>query len=108
VGGSGYVITDNVAWGIVWSSGPTPSFTDDYNLLDGGGGGAGAHDVTVSNPIWRGGANCAINGTTVPPGPCGPVWNNFLLAPGSTGTNAANDGTDMGAFGAGPSTPGGP
>jgi hypothetical protein len=39
---------------------------------------------------------------------CSDSWANYLLTASSAGNNAADDGTDVGASGPGPVTPGGP
>ncbi len=37
---------------------------------------------------------------------CSDTWSNYLLTSGSAGHAAADDGTDLGAYGAGPAAPG--
>jgi hypothetical protein len=61
--------------------------SEDHNLVTDGGG-TGAHDLT-GTPGFAGGATPT-------------TWAGFRLAPGSAGTLAASDGTDMGISGDGP------
>lgn len=103
---SGLSITDNVATSISnGSGGGNCVYTADYNLLQKGGGGAGANNIAAA-PTYAGG-DCG-NLTVDPPGKCSAKWSNFLLGQSSKGHAAASDGTDMGAYGPGPVTPGGP
>ena len=102
---TGLVINDNVATSISNDDGGGHcTFTGDYNLLPQGGG-AGTHNLSGS-PVYVGG-DCG-NLTVDPPGKCAGKWANFMLAPTSPGHLAASDGTDIGAYGTGPVTPGGP
>jgi hypothetical protein len=102
---TGLVLNDNVATSISNGDGSgNCTYSADYNLLQQGGG-TGAHNIG-SAPIYAGG-DCG-NLTVDPPGKCAGKWANFLLAPTSPGHHAASDGTEMGAHGTGPVTPGGP
>jgi len=102
---SGLTINDNVATSIGnGSGGGNCTYAASSNdLQQGGGNGSGN---IAGAPIYNGG-DCG-NLSADPPGACGDVWTNFLLKSTSPGHSAADDGTDMGAFGSGPSTPGGP
>ncbi len=98
-------INDNVATSISnGDGGGSCTYTADYNLLQQGGG-TGTHDIQGA-PVYQGG-DCG-NLTADPPGACSDKWSNFLLTPTSPGHLAADDGMDMGAYGLGPKTPGGP
>lgn len=102
---AGLVIDNNVATSISNDDGGHGcTYTADYNLLQQGGG-KGSHNVDGA-PKYAGG-DCG-NLTVDPPGKCSGKWANFLLAPSSPGHHAASDGTDIGASGPGPVTPGGP
>jgi hypothetical protein len=104
---SGLTVNDNVATGISnGSGGGNCSYAADYNLLQEGGG-TGANNIAGA-PIYNGG-DCG-NLNTDSPGACGDVWSNFLLKSNSPGHLASDEKvqTDLGAYGTGPSTPGGP
>jgi hypothetical protein len=77
---SGNVVRDNVITALQAPSGSVVQ--EDYNLLPPGGG-TGAHDLQ-GTPTFVGGAS---------PG----TMAGFRLAPGSLGTGAASDDTDIGA-----------
>lgn len=102
---SGITITDNVATSIGnGSGGGNCTYSASFNLLQQGGGN-GSGNIAAA-PSYVGG-DCG-NLSADPPGACGGVWGNFILKSTSPGHNAANDGSDMGASGPGPATPGGP
>lgn len=103
--GSGTVLSDNVATGFDnCENGNCRPYTESHNLfINGGSGGTG--DVT-GTPVYQGGA-CGRLTSSQPPF-CSDSWSNYLLASDSPGHDAADDGTDMGAYGPGPVTPGGP
>jgi hypothetical protein len=103
--GSGTVLTDNVATGFNnCENGNCRPYTESHNLfIQGGPGGAG--DVKAT-PVYQGGSCGSLSSSTGPF--CSDEWSNYLLAAGSSGHDAADDSSDMGAYGSGPVTPGGP
>ena len=103
--GSGTVLTDNVATGFNnCENGNCRPYTENHNLfIQGGPGGSG--DIKAT-PAYQGGACGNLSSSQGPF--CSDSWSNYLLGPSSPGHAAADDGTDMGAYGPGPDTPGGP
>lgn len=103
--GSGTVLTDNLATGFDnCENGNCRPYTENHNLfIQGGPGGSG--DIT-GTPVYQGGVCGNLSSTQSPF--CSESWSSYLLAASSPGGNAADDGTDMGAYGPGPVTPGGP
>jgi len=103
--GSGTTLTDNIATGFDnCENGNCRPYTESHNLfVQGGPGGTG--DVH-GTPAYQGGACGSLTSSTGPF--CSEAWSNYLLTASSPGHNAADDGTDMGAYGSGPVTPGGP
>jgi hypothetical protein len=93
---TGAIIKNNLMLGGITKS-PLPANAiaqEDYNLLSGG---TGAHDIKSGKPTYAGGAAPTS-------------FAGFLLAPGSVGAKAADDGLDMGITplpipGAGAGTP---
>ena len=79
---TGAIIKNNLMLGGITKS-PLPANAiaqEDYNLLSGG---MGAHDIKSGKPTYAGGAAPTS-------------FAGFLLAPGSVGAKAADDGLDMG------------
>jgi hypothetical protein len=79
---TGAIIKNNLMLGGITKS-PLPAnaiAVEDYNLLSGG---TGAHDIKSGKPTFAGGAAPTS-------------FAGFLLAPGSVGAKAADDGLDMG------------
>ena len=103
--GSGTTLTDNIATGFDnCENGNCRPYAESHNLfVQGGPGGTG--DVH-GTPAYQGGACGSLTSSTGPF--CSEAWSNYLLTASSPGHNAADDGTDMGAYGSGPVTPGGP
>ena len=87
---TGAVIKDNVLGGGLAKQnlGSGAIAQEDYNLLSGG---SGAHDIKA-NPTFAAGAKPT-------------TYAGFLLAPGSPGVKAADDGADMGILPAPPPPP---
>ncbi len=102
---TGTAITDNIATCLVTNSGGvTATYTENHNLWVSSGP-SGSGDLHGA-PTYAVGS-CASLTSSTPPF-CSDKWSNYLLNSGSLGHHAADDGTDMGAYGAGPTTPGGP
>ncbi len=102
---TGTSITDNIATCLVTNSGGnSASYTENHNMwVSSGPNGTGDMHST---PTYAGGTCASLTSTQAPF--CSDRWSNYLLAASSTGNNAADDGTDLGAYGPGPVTPGGP
>ncbi len=102
---TGTSITDNIATCLVTNSGGnSASYTENHNMWVSSGP-SGTGDMH-STPTYAGGTCASLTSTQAPF--CSDRWSNYLLAASSTGNNAADDGTDLGAYGPGPVTPGGP
>lgn len=103
--GSGTELTDNIATSFNnCENGNCRPYTESHNLFVLGPT-SGVGDLR-GTPIYRGGA-CGV--LTSSQGPfCPDKWADYLLTAASPGHDAAGDGTDVGAYGTGPVTPGGP
>lgn len=100
---SGTVITDNMSTCLVTNSGGhSATYSENHNLWVSSGP-SGSGDLHGA-PTYQGGA-CGSLSSSQPPF-CSDSWSNYLLTSGSAGHAAADDGTDMGAYGPGPVTPG--
>jgi hypothetical protein len=102
---AGTAITDNIATCLVDNeNGNTASYTESYNLWVSSGP-SGTGDIHGA-PTYQGGA---CGNLTSSQGPfCSDKWSNYVLTAGSIGYQKADDGTNIGAYGPGPTTPGGP
>jgi hypothetical protein len=102
---TGTVITDNIATCLVTDSGGvTASYGESHNMWVSSGP-SGSGDLRAT-PTYAGGSCASLSSSQSPF--CSAGWSNYLLASSSAGNNAADDGTDFGAYGPGPVTPGGP
>ena len=102
---TGTVISDNIATCLVTDSGGvSASYSESHNMwVSSGPNGSG--DLH-STPAYSGGSCASLSSSQSPF--CSEGWSSYLLAASSAGNHAAEDGTDMGAYGPGPVTPGGP
>jgi hypothetical protein len=102
---TGTVITDNIATCMVSDSGGvSASYSDSHNMWVSSGP-SGSGDLR-STPTYAGGSCASLSSSQSPF--CSDGWSNYMLAASAAGNNAADDGTDIGAYGPGPVTPGGP
>jgi hypothetical protein len=102
---TGTSITDNIATCLVSDSGGnSASYTESHNEWVASGP-IGTGDLH-GTPTYQGGGCGSLTNSRSPF--CSDSWSNYLLTPSSLGHDAADDGTDMGAYGPGPVTPGGP
>ena len=102
---SGTVLTDNISTCLTTDSGGvTASYSENHNMWVSSGP-SGTGDVH-GTPTYAGGGCASLSSSQSPF--CADSWSDYLLTSSSVGNNAADDGTDMGAYGSGPVTPGGP
>ena len=99
------MLTDNIATCLTTNSGGvTASYSESHDMwVSSGPNGSG--DVHAT-PTYAGGSCASLSSSQSPF--CSDSWSNYLLTSSSTGHSAADDGTDMGAYGPSPVTPGGP